>query len=288
MNSNMEKIVNKIFATALTLAVLFLSFSCTKKPAKLVILHVNDTHSHFEPTRIDTLPGLLLGGVIERAAFVDSVRKADGADNVLLLHAGDFSQGTSYFSELGGDLEIETINAFGYDAVCLGNHEFDNGLEELGRRLAKINCPVVCANYDFSTCEAGKYIKPYAIFEKAGLKIGVTGIICNLLSMIDRDTADRLPELDGPAEINRWAKYLKEEEGCDMVICLNHIGYEDEDYIDPQMVADTRNVDLVIGGHSHTFLTKMEYAENLDGEKVPIVQDGCWGLYVGQIDVPLD
>ena len=264
-------IVSTVCAVLLCCALVAVALLCNRNADKhLIILHVNDTHSHFEPVPMDEDGTVLLGGVIERAAYIDSLRKAEGAENILLLHAGDFSQGTSYFSELGGDLEIETINAMGYDAVCLGNHEFDNGLEELGRRLAMINCPVVCANYDFSTFEAGKYITPYTIVEKAGLKIGITGIICNLSSMIDRDTADRLPSFDQAESINKWAKYLKEEEHCDIV---------------PRMVADTRNVDLVVGGHSHTFLEEMAYASNLDGVEVPIVQDGCWGEYIGRIDV---
>ena len=279
-------IVSTVCAVLLCCALVAVALLCNNKPdGHLVILHVNDTHSHFEPVAMDDDGSVLLGGVIERAAYIDSVRKADGAENVLLLHAGDFSQGTSYFTELGGDLEIATINAIGYDAVCLGNHEFDNGLEELGRRLSMINCPVVCANYDFTSFEAGKYISPYVVIEKAGLKIGITGIICNLSEMIDRDTADRLPAFDQAESVNKWAKYLKEEEQCDLVICLNHIGFELEEYNDPDMVADTRNVDLVIGGHSHTFLEDIALAKNLDGVDVPIVQDGCWGEYVGRIDV---
>ena len=269
----------------IAVSALAIAAGCNKQPNKLVILHVNDTHSHFEP--FVTEDGAIRGGVIERAAFIDSVRKAVGPENVLLLHAGDFSQGTSYFTELHGDLEVDVMNAMGYDATCLGNHEFDNGLEELGRRLGNLDCPVICANYDFSPFEAGKYIKPWIIVERGGLKIGITGLLCNLSTMIDRNTADRIPKFDDVEEINKWAKYLKEEEHCDLVISLNHIGYEDEDYIDPQMVADTRNIDLVIGGHSHTFLDKMEYFKNLDGKDVPVVQDGCWGENVGVIEIPL-
>jgi 5'-nucleotidase len=136
---------------------------CACAPKQLTLLHLNDTHSHNDPLRSGE------AGVIERAAYIDSVRAADGEKNVLLLHAGDFSQGTSYFTIMRGDLETNLINALGYDCITLGNHEFDNGLEELGRRLANTNCPVVVANYDFSPFEAGKYIKPYAILEKAGL-----------------------------------------------------------------------------------------------------------------------
>ncbi|MBO7622570.1 MAG: FtsW/RodA/SpoVE family cell cycle protein, partial [Bacteroidales bacterium] len=128
---------------------LALALAACQPAQRLVILHVNDTHSHFEPVRSGEEAGL--GGVIERAAYIDSVRAAEGAENVLLLHAGDFSQGTSYFTVLGGDLEIATINAMGYDAITLGNHEFDNGIEELARRMSMVKCPVVCASYDFSS-----------------------------------------------------------------------------------------------------------------------------------------
>ena len=268
---------------AILAAALVLLCACQPKQHKLVILHLNDTHSHFEPLRSGAEAGQ--GGVIERAAYIDSVRAAEGEENVLLLHAGDFSQGSSYFTQLGGDLEISTINAMRYDVVTLGNHEFDNGIDELARRLSVVDCPVVCANYDFSPFEAGKYIKPYAIVEKAGRKIGVFGLLTDILKVVDRNISDRLPKFDDVETAQKWADYLKNEEHCDLVIALTHIGYDGESFTDPVLVSKTRNIDLVVGGHSHTFLEKMEYAKNLDGKLVPIVQDGCWGLNVGQIDV---
>ena len=268
---------------AILAAALVLLCACQPKQHKLVILHLNDTHSHFEPLRSGADAGQ--GGVIERAAYIDSVRAAEGEENVLLLHAGDFSQGSSYFTQLGGDLEIATINAMRYDVVTLGNHEFDNGIEELARRLSVVDCPVVCANYDFSPFEAGKYIKPYAIVEKAGRKIGVFGLLTDILKVVDRSISDRLPKFDDVETAQKWADYLKNEEHCDLVIALTHIGYDGESFTDPVLVSKTRNIDLVVGGHSHTFLEKMEFVKNLDGKPVPIVQDGCWGLNVGQIDV---
>ncbi len=267
----------------LILAAVLALCACQPKQHKLVILHLNDTHSHFEPIRSGAEAGL--GGVIERAAYIDSVRAAEGEENVLLLHAGDFSQGTSYFTQLDGDLEIAAINALRYDVVTLGNHEFDNGIEELARRLSVLDCPVVCANYDFSPFEAGKYIKPYAIVEKAGRKIGVFGLLTDILKVVDRNISDRLPKFDDVETAQKWADYLKNEEHCDLVIALTHIGYDGEAFTDPVLVSKTRNIDLVVGGHSHTFLEKMEYAKNLDGKEIPIVQDGCWGLYMGKIEM---
>lgn len=250
----------------------------------LVILHVNDTHSHEEPLRDGGTQGGM-GGVIERAAYVDSVRTAVGKKNVLLLHAGDFSQGTSYFTELGGDIEIDLINAMKYDVVTLGNHEFDNGIDELARRLGNLKCPVVCANYDFSELVLGKYVKPYAIVRKGGMKIGVIGLLTDVTRVVQRAIADKMKRFDDIEVANKWADYLKNEEHCDMVIALTHIGFDSVGMNDPALVAGTRNIDLVVGGHSHTFLTDAEYRNNLDSRPVPIVQDGCWGLFVGQVDV---
>ena len=238
----------------------------------LVILHANDTHSHFEPVRDEEYPGM--GGIIERAAYLDSVRVAEGPENVLLLHAGDFSQGTTYFS-------VQALNAMKYDVVTLGNHEFDNGLEDLGRRLSSLEMPVVVCNYDFSPFEAGKYIKPYVIVEKAGLKIGVIGVLCDLKSMVAADIAERVPEFPMVETVQKYADLLKVDEGCDLVIALTHIGYEEHtpgDITDPMLCSGTRNLDLIVGGHSHTFLEEMV---------TPIVQDGCYGIFWGRIDYTL-
>lgn len=256
--------------------------SCNQRK-HLVIIHLNDTHSHFDPLRAGEQSGQ--GGIIERAAYIDSVRKAEDAGHVLLLHAGDFSQGTTYFSELGGDLEIQALNALKYDAVTLGNHEFDNGIEDLTRRLSSLDCPVVCANYDFSSFPLGEYVKPYTIIERGGYKIGIFGLLTDITRVVDRTISDRLPKFDDVQSAQKWATWLKYEQKCDLVIALTHIGYDDSEFTDPQLVAATRDIDLVVGGHSHTFLEKMEYAANLDGEQIPIVQDGCWGLYVGQITI---
>lgn len=267
-------------------AVLFgaLLLGCSKGNNNLVIVHFNDTHSHMEPEK--TGDYARLGGVIERAAFIDSLRAANGADNVLLLHAGDFSQGTSYFTELHGDIEVEMLNALGYDCTCLGNHEFDNGLEELGRRLASVKCPVVCCNYDFSPFEAGKYIHPWTVVEKAGKRIGIIGVLTNITNVVSRETADRMPRLDEVVEVNKWAAYLHDTEHCDMVICLTHVGQEpatEDELSDQYLAARTRGIDLFVGGHSHTFLKEPIFKENLDGVPVPIVTDGCWGLLAGEL-----
>lgn len=246
---------------------------------QLTVLHFNDTHSHVDPVRSGADKGH--GGVVEQAAYIDSVRVADGRRNVLLLHAGDFSQGTSYFTELGGDIEIELLNAAGYDVVTLGNHEFDNGPQELSRRLKNLKAKVVCANYDFTGTPLEGLVSPYAVVRRAGLKIGVIGLLTDISRVVDRRLIGGL-EYQSPAEAaNLWAEYLKKEKKCDIVLCLSHLGFRE----DMQLAALSENVDVIVGGHSHTKLHGMERVRGLDGKDVIIVQDWCWGLEAGNLKV---
>ena len=243
---------------------------------RLVIVHFNDTHSHLDPLRDGR------GGIIERAAFVDSVRKAVGGDKVLLLHAGDFDQGTSYYSQMHGRLEVKMINALQYDALTLGNHEFDDGIEDLTERMRDVKCPVVCANLDLSSFELGQYVKPWCIVNKGGMKIGIIGLEADISTCVSKTVSSRIPQLDPVDETNKWAKYLREEEKCDMVILLSHQGYEPEDQ---ENAAKIKGVDLVVGGHSHTFVDDFVYVKDAEGKSVPIITDGCWGLEAGVIKV---
>ncbi|MDE5889773.1 MAG: metallophosphoesterase [Bacteroidales bacterium] len=244
----------------------------------LVILHTNDTHSHIDPVRGGDQAGL--GGVIERAAYIDSVRAAVGKSNLLLLDAGDFSQGTSYFTLLNGDLEVELMNAMGYDVACLGNHEFDNGPAELARRAKMAKYEIVCANYDFSGSELADCIKPYTIVKRGGRKIGIIGLLTDVTDVVDHDIAESMKYIDPAAVTNGYAALLKSR-GCDVVIVLSHLGYNE----DVALAKSVMNVDLVIGGHSHTFLSEPTIVNDVTGAPLPVVTDGCWGLYVGNITI---
>lgn len=245
----------------------------------LTILHVNDTHSHIDPQRSGDYKGR--GGVIEQAAYIDSVRCADGKRNVLLVHAGDFSQGTSYFTELGGNIEIDVLNALRFDVVTLGNHEFDNGIEELSRRLKNLEAEVVCANYDFEGTALDGLVKPYTIIRRGGKKIGIIGLLTDIMEVVDADIARMLTYQEPSQVVNRLSGYLKEEKDCDMVICLSHLGYG----ADKELAASIRNVDLIVGGHSHTLLDDKQTVNDLDGEEVIIVQNWKWGLNVGHLSI---
>ena len=268
--------MKRIFISMLLIAAAF-----SLNGQKLIVLHTNDTHSHFEPLRGGDQDGM--GGSIERAAFVDSVRNVYGRDKVLLLHAGDFSQGTPYFSELKGVLEPRVINDFAYDFVTLGNHEFDNDIEALTERIKVLDprTQVVCANLDLTPFELGKYVKPYAVTRRAGLKIGVIGLESDISTSVSKSIASRLQQFDDVEVTNNWAEYLHTQEKCDMIILLSHAGYDKDQLI----VSRTHWIDLVVGGHTHTFVDDLLYVDNADGKPVPIITDGKWGLEMGQVNV---
>lgn len=265
--------------TTLTIILLSLSLTMAQAQRKLTIVHVNDTHSHVEPDRSGRNKDL--GGAIERAVMLDSIRKADGKSNVLLLHAGDFSQGTSYFPIMHGDIEVDLINAMKYDCITIGNHEFDNDMDDLGRRLNNIKCPVVCANYDFGSEKPAEKIIPYTIIKRSGRKIGVIGMLVDISTVVTPSIANKIKKLDDVETLNHWAAYLKAEKKCDLIICLSHLGFEE----DKALATQVRNVDVYIGGHSHTFLEGIEYSTDLDGRQIPVLQSGCFGITVGQLTI---
>ena len=258
-----------------------MAFAAGASAQRLVILHVNDTHSHLDPERTGDDMGH--GGVIERAAYIDSVRTAVGRNKVLLLHAGDWDQGSPYYTIFEGDLEVSLVNALKYDCLTFGNHEFDNGIEDLARRVKMIKSPVVCANYDFSPFDMGKRgVQPCTVIRRGGLKIGIIGMLTNIEKVVSYETASRVPKAGEDADVvNKWADYLRNTKKCDLVIVLSHMGYDE----DLDIVKDIRNVDMIIGGHSHTFVKDFAYRTDLDGKQVPVIQDGCWGLNIGRIDV---
>lgn len=261
--------------------------SCVAQPRKLIILHTNDTHSQIEPMRVGRDSGL--GGVDRRLQYVNSVRKEYGKDNVLLLDGGDYNQGTPYFTAAKGDLEVEVCNAIGYDVATLGNHEFDNGQEELVRRLKNARHTTVTCNFDFSRSILKDYIKPWTIVRRAGMKIGIIGVApAGLSTSVMAGSLKDIEKLNTIDEVNRWAEYLKKEEKCDLVILLSHLGYSGGDKKKPSdivMAENSRNVDVIVGGHSHTYLKEAKEVANLDGIIVPIVQASSRGAVVGKMEI---
>lgn len=259
----------------LAIAIAFAAVACQPR---LVIIHTNDTHSHFDPIRGGESDGL--GGIIERAAFVDSIRSVYPAEKVLMLHAGDFNQGSSYYSELGGSLEPKIVNAMGYDCITLGNHELDEGIESLAQRLSVIECPVVCANCEFPDI-LQQYVSPTAVIERGGMRIGIIGMESDIATMVAAPTAQRIRQLDNVETINKWTEHLRKEDKCNFVILLSHLGYD----VDQEVVPQTKGLDLIIGGHTHTFVDDIIYVKDASGKKIPIITDGCWGLQMGLIKI---
>ncbi|MDD2475015.1 MAG: metallophosphoesterase [Dysgonamonadaceae bacterium] len=261
--------------------ILLLNITIGIQAQELIIIHTNDTHSRIEPLPDTDKYNPDLGGVVRRAAYIEKMRKEH--ENVLLFDAGDFVQGTPYFNMFKGDVEVEAMNILNYDAVTLGNHEFDYGMDVLTNIVKKAKFPIVCTNYDFSQTEIASYIKPYHIIYKNGVKIGILGANINPVGLIASTHYDGMKFLSPIETANKTAEMLRKEQNCDVVICLSHLGYRNE----LELAEKSHNIDIIIGGHSHTFMTKPVYRKNLDGNEVLVFQTSGRGAYVGRIDVKL-
>ena len=262
---------------------LFLTLSLASYSQKeIVILHTNDTHSRIEPLPKTDRYSADKGGVVRRATYIDQVRQEN--KNVLLFDAGDFLQGTPYFNLFKGEIEVKSMNHMGYDAVTLGNHEFDYGLDVLEEvaRLAKF--PIVSSNYDFSETKLNGLIKPFIIIRKGGVKIGVIGINIQPKGLIAANNYKGVKYLDPIKTANDMAQMLKVDHKCDMVICISHLGYNP----DLNLAESTTGIDLIIGGHSHTFMKTPSIRKNIDENDVLVFQTNGRGVYVGRIDVKLE
>ena len=277
----MKNIFRYIFMLFVAMASCFAA-----KGQDLVILHTNDTHSQITPQV--TGEGKGLGGYERREAYINKIVKEYGRKNVLIVDAGDFSQGSPYFSLFKGDVEIELLNALGYDVVCLGNHEFDNGQQELARRVGNAKFQVVCANYDFTGGPLDGLVKPYTIIKKGGKKIGIIGLLCNIKGVVSSKYQENAKYIHPVKVLNRLALELKNEHKCDLVIALSHCGHNagrETNPGDEYIAAHSENVDIIVGGHSHTKLKDKVVVKNKLGRDVIIVQDGEKGEYVGKLDV---
>jgi len=258
-----------------------LSFG-NNKDIKLTILHTNDMHSHIHPFTSGRNKGL--GGMAQRAALIKQIRKQE--EHVLLLDAGDVFQGTPYFNVYKGELEFKLMSEMKYDAVTLGNHDFDNGLEGLKEQLPHANFPFLIANYDFSDTILKNTFKPYKIFRKGNLKIGVFGIGIELEGLVPKKLYQNTVHQEPISTANHYANILKQKEKCDLVICLSHLGfkYKEDKISDLTFASQTRDIDLIIGGHTHTFLKKPVKQLNIDQKEVLINQVGWAGINIGKID----
>ncbi len=253
---------------------------------KITILHTNDVHSHIDPFPADHPRNANMGGAARRAALIENIRKEE--ENVLLLDAGDIFQGTPYFNYYGGELEFKLMSMMQYDLATMGNHDFDNGIDGFYAQLPHAEFEFVSANYDFKNTVLNEIVKPYKIFNKDGIKIGIFGLGVELDGLVDKKLYKETI-YNNPIEVAQdMTKILKEEQKCDLVICLSHLGYsyKNEPYkvSDLELAKKTKNIDLIIGGHTHTFLEKPVVEKNSEGKDVLINQVGCYGINLGKID----
>ena len=253
-----------------------LAVGCSKPAESLIILHTNDTHSQVEAKADGT------GGYEGRMALIAKERAAN--PDLLLVDAGDFCQGTPYFNLFHGRVEVDALNRMGYDAATLGNHEFDNGLDTLAAVLKGAKFAIVCANYDVSGTPLEGIVKPYTIVRKGGLKIGIFGLGVYPNDLIAKKNFEGIVYHAPYPVAQRIADELRAQ-GCDAVVCLSHMGTypgKATDYCDTELAAQTRNIDVIIGGHTHKLYDNL-YIRNLDGQEIPVCQMGKSGVNLGRI-----
>ncbi|AWH85623.1 metallophosphatase [Flavobacterium album] len=272
--------------SALVLGGLSLSSFDDPEVKKLTILHTNDVHSHIDPFAIDDPKYPNMGGAARRATLIEQIRRENS--NVLLLDAGDIFQGTPYFNYYGGELEFKLMSMMKYDLSTMGNHDFDNGIDGFHAMLPHANFDFVSANYDFKNTVLNGIVKPYKIIVKDGIKVGIFGLGVELQGLVDKKLYKETVYLN-PIEIAQdMTRILKHKEKCDLVICLSHLGFaypdEKEKVSDLVLAWRTKDIDLIIGGHTHTFLTKPQIEKNVEGKEVMVNQVGCYGINLGRID----
>lgn len=256
-----------------------------KPRVKIVILHTNDVHSHIEPFPANDpkYPGL--GGVERRAALIRNVRAKE--KNVILLDAGDIFQGTPYFNMFGGEVEMKLMTSMGYEASAIGNHDFDGGLDNLAKQLQHASFPLLCANYDFTGTPMEEKTVPYKIFEHEGVRTGVFGLGIELAGLVDSRLYGKTVYLDPIVKSAEMVKELRDVKKCDVVVCLSHLGfkYENDKVSDMVLAKKSRGIDVIIGGHTHTFLDKATVVKNRENEDVVIAQVGWAGIRLGKIEI---
>ena len=249
---------------------------------KITILHTNDMHSRIEPFSSGIYKGF--GGMAQRSSIIKEIRKKE--KNVLLFDGGDIFQGTPYFNYFGGELEFKLMSKMKYDAAVLGNHDFDNGIDGLKKQLQHANFPFLISNYDFKNTILKDQFNPYKIFIKDNIKVGVFGVGIELKGLVPKELYKETVYLDPIENSKFYANKLKNELGCDLVICLSHLGlqYENNKISDLTLAKKSKFIDLIIGGHTHTFLKKPKIVTNAINKKVIINQVGWGGINIGKID----
>ena len=283
-------IYNNIMAAGTLLAgrSLLAELSADEKAYHLTVLHTNDVHSRIDPFPMDGSANQGLGGVAARAEIIEKIRREE--EHVLLLDAGDVLQGTPYFNFYKGEPEIKAMSSMGYEATTIGNHDFDAGLENLATQLTDhAKFPMLVSNYDFTRTPMEYKYQPYKIIKKGKIKIGVFGLGIEMAGLVPETLSAGTKYLDPVVKGNEIAAALKKEKNCDLIICLSHLGYQysDNKVSDKRLANETENIDLIIGGHTHTFLNAPVVFKNKKGDDVLVNQVGWAGINLGRLDFDL-
>ena len=254
---------------------------------RLTILHTNDVHSRIDPFPLDGSRNEGMGGAARRAARIMDIRNKE--KNVLLLDAGDILQGTPFYNFFGGELEFKLMSKMNYDAATIGNHDFDGGLEGLNKVMPLGNFPLLISNYNFKNTLIKGKTKPYQVFIKDGIRIGVFGLGIELDGLVPKKLYGETQYLDPVKTAQKYASLLRNEEKCDLVICLSHLGYkfrnEPEKICDASLAQMTSDIDIITGGHTHTFMRTPDVIKNKVGKEVIVNQAGWAGIMLGRLDV---
>lgn len=262
--------------------------SINQASADLTILYTNDTHSRLDPFPDNAIEFSGLGGIARRASLVKKIRSEE--KNVLLLDAGDVFQGTAWFDLYGGSVDMELMTEMHYDAMAVGNHEFDRGPEGFAEAAQKAGFPILAANYQVRNTPMNPYVERFLVKEYDGFRVGIFGLGIPLEGVVAPnlrgDVISRSPE----AWANGMVNSLKQVHNCDFIICLSHLGYHygDERIDDLKLVKRVPGIDLVIGAHTHTFLENPVFVANPSGKQTLITQMGHSGIRLGRMDVRLN
>ena len=266
------------------MAALTVSAQQTKQ---LTILHTNDTHSCIMPLNENLSDTAVAGrgGFLRRIEMIREERRKN--PDLLLFDSGDFSQGSAYYSLFKGDVEVGLMNRMHYDAVAIGNHEFDFGMDNMARLFCMANFPIVCSNYDFTGTPCEGLVKPYVVLKRKGIRIGVFGLSPELNGLVDAKNYGQTKYLDPIETAHKTVEKLRQQEKCDLVILISHLGWQEEGIGDQMLIAQTHGIDLVLGGHSHTYFDTLRYVKNKDGREIPVDQNGKHGIWVGKMNLTM-
>ncbi len=259
-----------------------------KKQKQLVILHTNDTHSTILPLNENLGNKDIAGrGGFQRRINMIKEQRAQHPD-LLLFDSGDFSQGSGYYTLFKGEVEVGLMNMMGYDCATIGNHEFDFGMDNMAKLFRMANFPIVCSNYDCTGTVLEDLVKPYIVIKRNGLKIGVFALAPALKGLVFDGNCEGITYLDPAETAQKYIDILRKQEKCDLVICVSHLGWERSDYPDEKFLSLTEGCDLVLGGHTHTYMKDLKYAPDKNGKMIPVDQNGKHGVFVGKLVLTLE